>query len=96
MRKIGCDKRKLRARARPRNGAMSPCQRFLKIRRIPELIPEFLNPSIAVTQQMKGHDYEIQIIRQQRAAGLRSISRHDDLRRRVGMGIAESGSAENL
>src|SRR6202166_2299467 len=62
MRKIGCDKRKLRERVKPKNGATSRFQRFLKtgsstadcIRQRAESIPEFVNPSIAVIQQIKG------------------------------------------
>src|ERR1700681_4859455 len=52
MRKSGCDKPKLRERARPRNGGISLFQRFLKmgastadcIRQRAESIPELLNP----------------------------------------------------
>src|ERR1700732_336782 len=52
MRKSGCNKRKTRARARPRNGGISLFQRFLKIgastadciRQREESIPELLNP----------------------------------------------------
>src|SRR5260370_42192130 len=52
MRKSGCNKRKLRGRARPRNGDSSLFQRFLKmgastadrIRQRVESIPELLNP----------------------------------------------------
>src|SRR5882757_6531517 len=52
MRKNECNKRKLRARAKPRNGDISQSQRFLKmgvstadrIRQRVESIPELLNP----------------------------------------------------
>src|SRR6202166_4268568 len=52
MRKIACNKRKLRARVKLRNGAMSRFQRFLKMgastadcmRQRVESIPELLNP----------------------------------------------------
>src|SRR6266403_1991983 len=51
MRKSGCNRRKLRVRARPRNGGISRLRPFLKmgastadcIWRIAELIPELLN-----------------------------------------------------
>src|SRR3981081_3141416 len=97
MRKSGCNKRKLHERAKLRNGDISLFQRFLKmgvstadcIRQTAKSIPELLS-------HKKEHGYELQIIRQQRASGLRSISRHDDLRRGVGMGITEGRSAESL
>src|SRR5258706_3942856 len=52
MRKSGCNRRKPRARARPRNGGISLSQRFLKmgastadcIWQRAESIPELLNP----------------------------------------------------
>src|SRR6266852_7428297 len=52
MRKSGCNRRKLRERARPKNGGISLFQRFLKmgastadcIRQVVESIPELLNP----------------------------------------------------
>src|SRR6266403_5049239 len=96
MRKSVCNKRKLRGRARPRNGDISLFQRFLKmgastadcIWQGAESIPELLN--------LERTNYEIQITRQERTAGLRSVTRHHDFRRRVGMGITEGGSAESL
>src|SRR5216683_6010255 len=90
MRKSGCSKQKLRAPPRLRNGGISRFQRCLKMGsstgdflwQIAESIPELLNH--------EEHDYEIQITRRERTAGLRSGARHYDFRRRVGMGSPEA------
>src|SRR5580692_13074238 len=96
MQKSECSKQRLRAPPKPTNGGTSRFQRFLKMGastgdflwQIAESIPELLNH--------EKHDYEIQITRRERTAGLRSISRHHDLRRRVGMGVPEGRSPESL
>src|ERR1700730_15154560 len=73
MRNSGCNERKLRVRARPRNGAISLFQRFLKmgasiadcIWQIAESIPELPN-----------HELNIQLARSGRKAGPSLNPRH--------------------
>src|ERR1700676_3688965 len=63
MRKSGCNKRKLRERARPRNGDISLFQRFLKmgastadcIRQRAESIPELHERSTVMKYRLLGH-----------------------------------------